>query len=230
MIYKVESWWPAEPPSRGRCIPVFTIGKIIGLALLTGIASSASAESVSVMENQYQPLVSTKQGRIETCGYGFNTAVRTVNGRIFFVTGSANMSYPKGRLPLTVIKVRVFQIVQNKPVPRQVNFAMLRHGNNDTSKMRSTRGEDGYSVLYGANVSEDPFYMELPLHFAEGLWVSFNVAPGGSEFVFRLPAMAGNPKDMETFQQVAECDMVGIDTVRKDFEKATDPAHGRPSQ
>jgi hypothetical protein len=43
----------------------------IGLAL-TGIAASALAEAVSVLENQYEPLVSTKQGRIETCGFGFN--------------------------------------------------------------------------------------------------------------------------------------------------------------
>ena len=44
-------------------------GLIAVIALmLTGIASSASAEAVSVIENEYEPLVSTKQGRIDTCG------------------------------------------------------------------------------------------------------------------------------------------------------------------
>jgi hypothetical protein len=186
--------------------------------MFIGIASSALAEPVSVMENEYEPLVSTEQGRIESCGFGFNTIVRTVNGRIFFVTGSTNTSYPSGRVPLMIIKVGVFQIVQNKPIPQKVNFARLRHGDKDTAKMRSSPGEDGYSILYGANISDDQFYKEMPLRFSEGLWASFNVVPGEGDFVFRLPAMR-NLKDMEIVEQVAQCDLLGLKAVEKAFEK-----------
>jgi hypothetical protein len=94
---------------------------------------------------------------------------------------------------------------------------MLRHGSKNTSKMRSATGEDGYSILYGANVSDDQFYIDLPYYFSDGIWVSFNVAPGQGDFVFRLPAMTSNPKDMETVEQVAQCNVLGIEAVRKGF-------------
>jgi hypothetical protein len=68
---------------------------LIALATLVLLSGQAAAEMVDHIKTEYEPLVNTEAGRIDSCGIIFASAVRTLAGRLLIVKGSVSSTFWK---------------------------------------------------------------------------------------------------------------------------------------
>ena len=69
----------------------------------------SAAEPVQVLETEYKPLITTRSGIPELCGFHFSTIVVRASGQLVNIQGSMNTSFYAGRVPASMIKVSAVQ-------------------------------------------------------------------------------------------------------------------------
>ncbi len=169
--------------------------------------SSASAESVNLIANDYKPLLNTKAGRIEMCGLHFSAVITTLDQRPMNVQGSINSSYAAGKYPGMLIKVSVTEARNRELLSRKIYLAHFRVGEVNTNLMQSATGEDGNSILLTTDMQKSgDFFSKFPDLFQEGAWVSISLDRSRGDYTFRLPPV----RDAETIKQVSECNAIGL--------------------
>jgi hypothetical protein len=208
-------FWSGLGASMGRFSRSFLVA---GAASL--FVSPCWAEAVNLLGSEYKPLVSTKSGEVELCGIHFAAVVSSLDKKLLSIQGSVNTAYFGGKIPAMMIKFSVNEVINNNAelVPRRVQFASLRVGQQNTLNLQSRQGDDGNSLLLLADINQvGEFVFTFPDEFYKGAWVSVSLDQNKSDYTFRLPAFGD--ADVDTVGQVAECNLLGIGRLKKELEK-----------
>jgi hypothetical protein len=186
------------------------------LLLYLSFGNVASAESVTLVQNEYMPLVGTKNGRVEMCGIHFSSVVMTLDQRPMGIQGSINTTYYKDRFPGLIIKIAIVEDKDGKLSRRKAFFTSFRVGLKDTKAMKSVPGEDGNSLLLITDMSQTgDFFSTFPNLFLTGAWVSFSLDPSKGDYTYRLPPIG--KQDADTMKQLNECNVIGLDNAAKEL-------------
>jgi hypothetical protein len=190
---------------------------LIALATLVLLSGQAAAEMVDHIKTEYEPLVNTEAGRIDSCGIIFASAVRTLAGRLLIVKGSVSSTFWKENLPGVLVKLTVWDFKgQADPVPLKVYYASMRVKDLDTRPMRQVEGENGGMLLGGDLAKHEKLTLDFPTMFMSGAWVSFSLDTKIRDYNFRLPAF-GEGND-GTFREYMQCAQLSLEEKVNEME------------
>ena len=171
---------------RGNRMRIF-IAAILS-AMLPAIAYS---ESLTVVHNEYMPLMETRDGEIESCGVHFSAVLQRMDGTPIGAQGSINTALFKGGVPSMMIKVTLVEPLNDEVAHVKLLNLTLRSAKVDTNEFTQVAGDDGYSRLLVTTLASTPQLMiDFNEALPEGLWVSASVIEGERDWSFRLPRMS----------------------------------------
>lgn len=185
--------------------------------LLAWTSIQSAAEPVQVLETEYKPLITTRSGIPELCGFHFSTIVVRASGQLVNIQGSMNTSFYAGRVPASMIKVSAVQ--QEEGVLKRVAIldASIRLGTIDTRKYQKVRGEDGQSILLALGMLVDqPTFMHFAGYNGEALWVSLTLDRSQTDISFQLPEF--DPKSRSIIKDLAECNLVALEQLQSTMQ------------
>ena len=176
---------------------------VIAFATIVMAGGLATVLSVS-----YEPILQSKNGRINNCGVHFKAAIQQ-GGRMFAVRGSLNEHYFKGQVPSISSKILVDEFRNGKFVLSRLSSAFVR-GNNFTTtdfSYNKLSNETGAWLAMTSMGKKPNLFSRFVSSLIERPWVGFNLGDSKLDITFQLPT----PKKVSLFKDVRECSIKAID-------------------
>jgi hypothetical protein len=179
-------------------------------------STSFAGGYAQVLKVSYEPILQSKQGRIEGCGVHF-TAVIQQEKRVFAVLGSLNQYYFKGKIPSLNVKILPQEYKNGKFILSKLSSAYIRGQNFTTIDFFFNQfSEETSAWLAMTTMEKNP---ELFATFINSLvdrpWIGFNLGNGNNDFSFQLP----QPKEATLFEDVHKCSLQALDQFQRELPK-----------
>jgi hypothetical protein len=183
---------------------------------LGNYASNALAGGLAdVLSVEYDPIMQSKNGRINNCGIHFKVAIRK-DGRIFAVQGSVNELFFKGKIPLISSKIIVLELKNKKLSLSHLTSAYIQGQNFTTMDFNFNKlSSDTGAWLAFTNIIKSPkLFTTFISSLYERPWVGFNLGDANIDFTFQLPS----PKKKSIMNDTRKCSLRAISNIQNEMQ------------